>query len=142
MKVYIPHFAVIFGRNEIELNVSGYDSPVKVSTRQMFEKFRDGYFAGLKYFEENYKVSADVLYGPNYTLYERTLHRLYYHPEAGKFNGEWVDYQKMYPIVFNFEQLFTYGYYSGLISCVFELRKKHPVVFQNFEICNFINDAQ
>ncbi|MBK9402416.1 MAG: hypothetical protein IPN36_16705 [Bacteroidetes bacterium] len=42
----------------------------------------------------------------------------------------------MYPIVFNFEQLFTYGYYSGLISCGFELRKKHPVVFQNFKICN------
>lgn len=135
MRIYIPHFAVIFGRNEIKLHVTGKEEPVMLSTRPLLNKFQEGYIRGLKYFEENFKVSAEILYGPNWQMYERTLHRHYYHPAEGSVVGDWVRYERLYPIVFDFEELFQYGYYSALISCVKDLQKRHPIVFENFAIC-------
>lgn len=138
LKIYIPHFAVIFGKEEIKLHIAGQEGEVMVATRPLLNKFQQGYMNGLKYFEDNYKVSPEILYGSNGYVFERTLHRHYYHPSEGNVLGEWTSYERKYPIVFGFDQLAEYGYYSALISCVKDLQKKHPIVFENFEKCELV----
>ncbi len=135
IKIYTPHFSIIFTRPEIELFVSPQNVLIKVKTYPLYEKFKEGYMKGLEHFDKNYKVSGEVLYGLNAVAYERTLHRLYFHGETNKISTEWVNYTKNYPIVFTFDELYKYGYYSGLISCVKELRRNHPLVFENFDLC-------
>ncbi|MBK9638876.1 MAG: hypothetical protein IPO63_14105 [Bacteroidetes bacterium] len=135
-KIYTPHFSIIFTRAETELFVSPLSTLRKVKTYPLFQKFKEGYLKGLEHFDKNYKVSGEVLYGLNAVVYERTLHRLYFHGETNKISTEWVNYTKNYPIVFTFDELYKYGYYSGLISCVKELRRNHPLLFEKFDLCN------
>jgi hypothetical protein len=140
IRIYTPHFAQIFNYPDYELCIGKSDKPVKVLTYPLYIKFKEGYLEGVKYFNETYKVSPDVIYGLHSQQYERTLHQKYYHPVSGKITGEWVHYEKSYPIVFNFEILFDYGYFSGIISCIKDLIKEHPVIFQNFDKCAFSNE--
>ena len=137
IRIYTPHFAHIFNYPDFELCVGKSDTPIKILTYPLFIKFKEGYLEGIKYFNETYKVSPEVIYGLNSQQYERTLHQKYYHPVTGKITGEWVHYEKSYPIVFDNEILFNYGYYSGIISCIKDLIKQHPVIFQNFDKCAF-----
>jgi hypothetical protein len=136
IRIYTPHFAHIFSYPDFELYVGHPKKLVKILTYPLFSKFKEGYLEGIKFFEETYKVSQEVIYGVHSQVYERTLHQKFYHPEHGKISGEWSQYEKSYPIVFDFEILYDYGYYSGLISCIKDLIKLHPVAFQNFDKCS------
>jgi len=136
LKVYIPHIAVLFTSHSEKFFVRETQKEETILTYDFYTEYKKGYDEGLTFFHSNYTVSGEIIYGNRGIIFERTLHKLYFHPKDGKVIGQWNSFENMQPFVISFEEIYKYGYYAAIVKCVYELRENHPVAFSNFEKCS------
>ncbi len=110
-----------------------------VNGHSFFNDYKSGFFEGIKYFNEKYKVTPDVLFGVNSNKYERNLHYLYHHSEINSFDDGWKKYLGFNLGMLNSEYINKIGFYSGLIHCVYQLKVDYFEVFKGFNNCNLKN---
>jgi hypothetical protein len=135
IKVYLAELVVLFMSDNIQVKNKFTGEDCLLSGFDFLKIFISSYHEGQKYFNGNYKVSPDILYGANAKSYVSDLHNKYFHAQEYGVNEGWVFVKKMYPIFISNEAISKYGYYSGVISQADEQVKKHTTIFKTFERC-------
>ncbi len=137
--VYICNYAYLFSHNKITLNNENTGQPEKVEVGKVFlPTYIEGFLRGKKDFAENFKVSGEVLYGKNSKIFERTLHKHFYHTSFKNFEEGWNYYQKWVSSILTPSDLDRWGYYAGHISELNKLKLIHPIIFSKFAECSLL----
>lgn len=134
--IYSPYLAHMLSSNSIKLKVARTQKIQEFATKHFQDIYIEGYFEGLDYFKHHYDVSGEIIYGANGHIFERTLHRLYFHPPVDSIVGEWKRFRNFGMQSFELSSLRKKGFYAGLIYCTDRIRKIHPIVFSKFEECH------
>jgi hypothetical protein len=136
IKVYSAELVVLFMSDNIHVKNKFTGEDCFLNGFDFLKIFISSYQEGQKYFNENYKVSPDILYGTNAQSYASDLHNKYFHVQEYGVNEGWIFVKNMYPIFISNEAISKHGYYSGVISQADEELKKHPTLFMTFESCS------
>lgn len=102
-----------------------------------FQYYKEGYFNGVQSFNDNIKVSNEILYGQNgdaivLKIYNQYKFKGIYDKRFNKYSG-WDFVKKALPLIIRKEVLLHYGFYSGMISCADEFIKAHFELFQKYQ---------
>lgn len=135
IKVYTPELVVLFMSDNIQVKNKFTGEDCFLNGFDFLKIFILSYQKGQKYFNENYKVSPDILYGANAQSYVSDLHNNYFHIKEYGANEGWIFVKNMYPIFISNEAISKHGYYSGIISQADEQVKNHTMLFKTFESC-------
>jgi len=133
--VYTPQLARILTAEKIDVLNKNNQKREVINGQIFWPAYFEGYLKGVKFFNENYKISTDTLYGENCNVYVSDLHNQYFHKGISKARGGWNYVKKAFPLTLEYNQFIEFGYYSGIVSQVDELIKKYPVQFKDFEKC-------
>jgi hypothetical protein len=137
VRVYICNYAYLFSHNKITLINEETGKPEKIEVSKVFlPSYINGYLKGKQNFKENFKVSGEVLYGKLSEVFERTLHRHFYHTSFNNFGEGWNYYQRFISSILTPSTLERWGYYAGHIDELNELKISHPIIFSKFNECN------
>ena len=133
LKVFTPELALILTLRELEATNLDTQENELIEILPYFESYESGFKEGQADFEREFTVNNDTLFGTNGSVYIKSIqHRyLYSQNEGGKIG--WYFVKKFYPIILTKKEIRLYGYFSGAISKVDELRGKFPLLFKDFE---------
>jgi hypothetical protein len=135
VKIYSPELMVIFTTNELTARNMETQTETTVNGRNYLNSYIEAYKEGEQYFENEFKVSPNTLYGEKAEQYVKGIHLNYFHiNHSGTFEG-WGDVKKSYPFILTHEIIKKFGYYSGIVNKVEEQVKKHPLLFATFDKC-------
>ena len=130
--IYNPQLATLLTTKEIKAWNRDLQKEDLFNGTKYRESYSNGFREGVQYFENEYKISPDTLYGEHAETYVRALHDQYFHSGKRKYDG-WDHAIKEYPVAGITHNLIReYGYYSGLVHCVKELIRKHGKLFEKF----------
>lgn len=140
-KIYTPEMAYILTKKEIRgKTLSNKNNKiVKIKTIKTYDyltSYLSGYNNGIEFFKKNFAVSPNILYGENAFAYVDDLHENYVHIQHHNMEEGWKFIKEQCPFIINRKIINQYGYYSGIVNEVDQLRKKYPVPFTDFEKCN------
>ena len=93
-----------------------------------------GYFEGIEYFKREFGISPDSFYKSD--KYIPDLQENYFisrQKEYGESRGWESIKDSVNPLVFNHASIKNFGYKSGIVRGVEELKEKYPVSFKDFE---------
>ena len=139
VKIYTPQLAVILTSNELSARNMETQTETTVNGRNYLNTYIEAYKEGEQYFEKEFKVSANTLYGENAEQYVKDIHINYFHTNhSGTIEG-WGYVKKEYPIILTHKAIKEFGFYSGIVNKVEEQVKKYPKQFQRFDICEHTN---
>jgi hypothetical protein len=134
-KIYTPELATILISKELPANNLDLKTETIVNGFEYLETYFKAYKDGEQYFEKEFKVSPNTLYGTNAKHYVKDLHLNFFHVKHTGTNEGWGYVKKQYPFILTHKAIKEYGYYSGIVNKVDEQVKKYPKLFENFEIC-------
>jgi len=118
MKVYTPEMVWIL---------------TEFSGTEYMDSYTEGYKEGVEYWNDNFAISRDVLYGANGQKYITDLLNNYNKIEhTGGFKEGWKFVKKQYPTTVSHKTIKEYGYYSGIVCMTDEFMKKYSSVFEGF----------
>lgn len=132
-KVYTPELALVLVSDA--LKVTNCDSKMdEVIKGQMFvDTYLKGFQEGVGYFEKEYAVSPSTLYGANAPQYVKVIEENYFKTKIKAGKTGWISYKQTYPLLITHKSIQEYGYYSGILSSVDAMVKKHHSLFASFE---------
>lgn len=133
IKVYNPILALIFTTKEFPVQTRT-KPPIDtvIDGSEFHNSFIEGYKKGIEYFNENFKISPSILYGENLIQYVGSIQNLY---ENSLTVAGYGNIKTSIPYFFSNKISYNYGYYSGIISEIEELKKIHPTIFtKGYEI--------
>jgi len=134
--VFTPELYEIFSSTELLVKNMDTNENVVINGKEYLTTYVQAFNEGKKYFESNFKISADTLYGQNAAIYVRDIHLNYFHTVHNPSYGEgWVFVKKSYAIILTHSAIKEYGFYSGIVSSVDEQVKKYAKLFENFDKC-------
>ena len=138
---YNPHLCQILTTAEIKIYNQSKECEEIINGLEFQDPFFDGFIDGIKFFEDNYGLKSKSIYEINTENYIRELHDQYFH--IGH-NGEsgWNYVRHIYPSVFNQQIIYEFGYNSGLVYSVDELKSKHNQVFEQFSFNKNIEEQR
>ncbi len=91
-----------------------------------------GYHEGVSYFRKEYGISSEAFYKSD--KYIPDLQNIYFiSKQDDGSNGLESIKNSVYPVVFNHASIRNFGYKSGIVRGVEELKEKYPVSFKDFE---------
>ena len=135
VKIYTPELAVIFTSNKLSARNMETQTETTVKGRNYLNTYIEAYKEGELYFEKEFKVSANTLYGENAEQYVKDIHLNYFHiNHLGTIEG-WGYVKKNYPIILTHKAVKEFGFYSGIVNKVEEQVKKYPKLFATFDKC-------
>jgi len=135
VKIYTPQLAVILTSNELSARNMETQTETTVNGRNYLNTYIEAYKEGEQYFEKEFKVSVNTLYGENAEQYVKDIHLNYFHiNHSGTIEG-WGYVKKEYPIILTHKAVKEFGFYSGIVNKVEEQVKKYPKQFQRFDVC-------
>lgn len=134
-KVYTPEIALIFSRTTFEVENMETQKKTLINTFDFFKTYIEAYKEGEQYFENEFKLSVNGMYGENAKLYVKDIHDNYFHVQHESLQEGWIYIKKSYPFILTHESIKKFGYYSGIVSKVEEQVKKYYRVFENFDVC-------
>lgn len=134
VKIYTPEMVFILTSKDLPVKNMDTKKNKIINGFEYLKTFIEGYKEGEKYFETEYKVSANILYGENSEQYVKDIHLNFFHKHLGTNEG-WVYVKKQYPLILTHKAINEHGYYSGIINKVEEQIKKYPQQFANFYKC-------
>ena len=135
VKIYTPELAVILISAKLTLTNMDSQKETIVNSIDYLNTFIKAYQKGEKYFENEFKVSPNTLYGVNAEQYLRDLHLNYFHVQHISSHQGWSYVKKSYPIILTHKAVKEFGYYSGIVNKVDEQIEKHPRLFATFDKC-------
>lgn len=135
VKIYTPELAVIFTSKELPARNMDTQKETTVNGWEYLKTYIEAYKEGEQYFETEFKVSPNTLYGANAEQYVRDIHLNFFHVKHTGINEGWGYVKKQYPIIITHKAVKEFGYYSGLVNKVEEQVKKYPRLFTTFDKC-------
>lgn len=132
VKVYTPALVLFFEPQEFVVKKIGTGEVVNVKTWDYFLTYINAYKEGVQYFEENFKVSTNTLYGENAKQYVQDILVNYSQTEHLKGKRGWWYVKKESPLILSHKIIQDYGYYSGIVFKTNELIARHHLVFDSF----------
>jgi hypothetical protein len=136
VKIYTPELAAILISAKLTLTNMDSQKETIVNSIDYLKTFIKAYQKGEKYFENEFKVSPNTLYGVNAEQYVRDLHLNYFHVQHISSHQGWSYVKKSYPIILTHKAVKEFGYYSGIVNKVDEQIEKHPRLFEKFDKCD------
>lgn len=132
----------VYSRELAEILISNSLPALNIETRiettinglEYLNTFVEGYKEGEQYFETEWKITTNTLYGANAEQYVRDIHLNFFHIQHSNFQG-WGGVKKGYPTMLTHKDVKKFGYYSGIVNKVEEQVKKHPRQFATFDKC-------
>lgn len=141
-KIYTPELATILNSKELPANNLDLKTETKVNGFEYLETYFKGYKEGEQYFENEFKVSPNTLYGANAEHYVKDLHLNFFHLKHTGSSEGWGYVKKQYPFILTHKAIKEHGYYSGIVNKVEEQLKKYPKQFENFDNCEHNSESQ
>ncbi|OYQ37529.1 hypothetical protein CHU92_08040 [Flavobacterium cyanobacteriorum] len=135
VKIYTPELAVIFTSKELPARNMDTQTETIVNGWEYLKTYIEAYKEGEQYFETEFKVSPNTLYGANAEQYVRDIHLNFFHVQHTGINEGWGYVKKQYPIILTHKAVKEFGYYSGIVNKVEEQVKKYPRLFATFDKC-------
>lgn len=135
VKIYTPELAVIFTLKELPARNMDAQKETTVNGWEYLKTYIEAYKEGEEYFETEFKVSPNTLYGANAEQYVRDIHLNFFHVKHTGINEGWGYVKKQYPIILTHKAVKEFGYYSGIVNKVEEQVKKYPRLFATFDKC-------
>jgi hypothetical protein len=135
VKIYTPELAVILTSNELSARNMETQTETTVNGRNYLNTYIEAYKEGEQYFETEFKVSPNTLYGANAEQYVKDIHLNFFHVQHTGANEGWCYVKKNYPIILTYKAIKEFGFYSGIVNKVEEQVKKYPRLFASFDKC-------
>jgi hypothetical protein len=135
VKIYTPELAVIFTSKELPAQNIDTQKQTTLNGWEYLKTYIKAYKEGEQYFETEFKVSTNTLYGANAEQYVRDIHLNFFHVQHTGTNEGWGYVKKQYPIILTHKAIKEFGYYSGIVNKVEEQVKKYPRLFATFDKC-------
>ncbi|AWL09046.1 hypothetical protein HME7025_01183 [Aquirufa nivalisilvae] len=135
VKIYTPELAVIFTTKELPARNMDTKTETTINGWDYLNTFIEAYKEGEQYFETEFKVSPNTLYGANAEQYVRDIHINYFHVQHTGINEGWGYVKKQFPFIITHKAVKEFGYYSGIVNKVEEQIKKYPRLFATFDKC-------
>ena len=135
VKVYTPELAVILTSKELLVLNMETKTDTEINGSEYFKTYVEGYKEGEIYFEKEYKVSSNTLYGANAGPYVKDLHLNFFHIKHIDIKEGWSFVKNQYPLIVTHKIIKEFGYYSGIVNKVEEQVKKYPQLFATFDKC-------
>jgi len=135
VKIYTPELAVILNSKELSAFNMDTQTETTINGWDYLNTYIEAYKEGEQYFETEFKVSPDTLYGANAKQYVRDIHLNFFHVQHTGANEGWGYVKEQYPTTLTHKVVKEYGYYSGIVNKVEEQVKKYPLQFATFDKC-------
>lgn len=135
VKIYTPELAVILTSKELPTRNMDTQTETNINGWEYLKTYIEAYKEGEQYFETEFKVSPNTLYGANAEQYVRDIHLNFFHVKHNGINEGWGYVKKQYPIILTHKAVKEFGYYSGIVNKVEEQVKKYPRLFATFDKC-------
>jgi hypothetical protein len=135
MKIYRTELAIIFSSKEFPARNLDTQDETKINGWEYLQTYVKAYKEGEQYFETEFKVSPNTLYGANAEQYVRDIHLNFFHIQHGGANEGWSYVKKGYPFIITHKTIKDFGYYSGIVNKVEEQVNKYPRLFATFDKC-------
>lgn len=135
VKIYTPELAVIFTSNKLSARNMDTQTETNINGWEYLKTYIEAYREGEQYFETEFKVSPNTLYGANAEQYVRDIHLNFFHVKHTETTEGWSYVKKQYPIILTHKAVKEFGYYSGIVNKVEEQVKKYPRLFATFDKC-------
>lgn len=135
VKIYTPELAVILTSKELPTLNIDTQKETTVNGWEYLKTYIEAYKEGEQYFETEFKVSPNTLYGANAEQYVRDIHLNFFHVKHTGRDEGWGYVKKQYPTFLTHKAVKEYGYYSGIVNKVEEQVKKYPRLFATFDKC-------
>ncbi len=135
VKIYTPELAVIFTSNTLSARNMDTQTETIINGSEYLKTYIEAYKEGEQYFETEFKVSTNILYGANAEQYVRDIHLNFFHVQHTGTNEGWSYVKKQYPMILTHKAVKEFGYYSGIVNKVEEQVKKYPRLFATFDKC-------
>lgn len=135
VKIYTPELAVIFTSKELPALNMDTQKTTNLNGWEYLKTYIEAYKEGEQYFETEFRVSPNTLYGANAEQYVRDIHLNFFHVQHIGINEGWGYVKKQYPIILTHKAVKEFGYYSGIVNKVEEQVKKYPRLFATFDKC-------
>jgi len=137
VKVYTPELALIFVSKELPARNIDTGIATTINGWDYLKTYIEAYKEGEQYFENEFKVSPNTLYGANAGQYVSDIHSNFFHVKhTGVIEG-WSYVKRNYLITITHQAVKEYGYYSGIVSKVEELIEKYHQLFVTFDKCEY-----
>lgn len=135
VKIYTAELAFFLTSDELEARNTQTKVIEKINGLEYLKTYLEAYKQGEQYFETEFKVSPNTLYGSNAEQYVGDIHSYFFHVQHFEgFNG-WGFVKKHYPKTISYREIKVFGYYSGIVNKVEEQVNKHPRLFAKFDKC-------
>lgn len=132
VKIYTPELAVILTSKKLPALNMDTQIETAINGWEYLKTYIEAYKEGEQYFETEFKVSPNTLYGENAEQYVRDIHLNFFHVQHTGINEGWGYVKKQYPIILTHKAVKDFGYYSGIVNRVEEQIKKYPQLFATF----------
>jgi hypothetical protein len=136
-KFYTPELILLITTSKLEAINRETKSTVILDGWKFFDSYMEGYDKGVGYFESEYAISPDTLYGRHAEQYIYDIHLNYYHIQHTGLSEGWAFIKKAYPVIVSDKVFREHGYFSGIVSKVDEMISKHPSIFSIYNKCKF-----
>jgi hypothetical protein len=135
VKIYTPELAVIFTSKELPARNMDTQTETTINGWEYLKTYIEGYKEGEQFFETEFKVPPNILYGENAEKYVRDIHLNFFHVQHTGLNEGWGYVKKHYPNILTHKAVKEFGYFSGIVNKVEEQVKKYPRLFASFDKC-------
>lgn len=135
VKIYTAELGLILTSKELLAFDTSTSKETTINGWEYLETYIEAYKEGKQYFENEFKVSPDTIYGTNAEQYVRDIHENYFHIQHAPTRIGWVSVKQNFPFLLTHRAIKEFGYFSGIVNKVDEQVKKHPRLFANFDKC-------
>lgn len=135
IKIYTAELAVVLASKALPARNMDTQTETAINGWEYLKTYIQAYKEGEQYFETEFKVSPNTLYGENAEQYVRDIHLNFFHVRHTGVNCGWGFVKKQYPVLLTRKEVEKYGYYSGIVNKVEEQVKKCPRLFATFDKC-------
>jgi len=135
VKIYTSELALILTSKELPAQNMDTQKETILNGCEYLKTYIEAYKEGEQYFEIEFKVSPNTLYGANAEQYARDIHLNFFHVQHTGKNEGWGYVKKQYPFILTYKAVKEWGYYSGIVNKVEEQVKKYPQLFTTFDKC-------
>lgn len=135
IKIFTAPLAVILTSKILRVQNMDDQTETTINGWNYLNTYIEAYKEGERYFEAEFKVSPNTIYGANAEQYVRDIHQNFFHVQHTGINEGWGYVKKQYPVILTHKAMKEFGYYSGIVNKVEEQAKKHPQLFAAFEKC-------
>jgi hypothetical protein len=134
-KVYTPQLCLIFSSRDLPVREHYTKIETKINGYDYLQTYIGGYKEGEQYFDDEFRISPNTLYGENAEDYVKDIHYNFFHAPFGALISGWGFVKKHISITISHKEVKGLGYYSGIVSKVEEQVNKYPRLFKKFDKC-------